>query len=542
MQKLFVLILTFCLPVFCLTSVVKAAAGDLDPTYGNGGKVTTDFLSNFEVIRKTAVQPDGKLLVVGNGGGQAGVLVRYKLNGSLDLTFGSGGKITGLLGVRPATVVLQPDGRIIVAGQVSPGDFGVVRFNKNGSIDSSFGNAGLATTDFFGTSDQVWDLALQPDGKVVAVGDADNSNWLAFARFNSDGSLDTTFGNGGRLTPGVAPGIEQGLAIAIQPDLRIIAVGEANNGVVTKNDFAVVRLDQNGQLDHGFGNDGRVLTDFDNAFDGARAIAIQPDGKILVAGNGANKLALARYNVDGSLDNTFGAGGKVVITFFGREDAATALVLQPDGKIVAAGHSLVSGGDGTNPIVRVFALARYNTDGSLDPTFGNQGKVTTDFGSDCIATGLVFQPDGKLVASGSAGAPGDFALARYLITPTNSPVLQTEASSTHAVAVDSVTFLRDPFSVTSEHNFSADHQTRIILLGTNLTLSSGENFSSVSVQAEEAGGAIHTLPVEYVGEVPGFEWLTQVVVRLPPPLAGAGTLQVSITHGNTSNQGSIVIE
>ncbi|HYU99854.1 MAG TPA: hypothetical protein VE977_13580 [Pyrinomonadaceae bacterium] len=541
MQKFFFLILTCCFPVLWLTNSAMAAAGDLDPSFGSGGLVTTDLLNTLEVIRKVAVQTDGKLVAVGNSGSND-VLVRYKLNGSLDPTFGSGGKVIGLRGVRPATVVIQPNGKIIAGGAAAGGDFGLVRFNKDGSIDASFGNAGLATTDFFGTPDQVWDLVLQPDGKIVAVGDADSANWLALARFNSDGNLDTSFGDSGRLTPGVAPGIEQGLAIAIQPDLSIVAAGQAYNGAVTRGDFAIVRLDRNGQLDESFGNDGRVLTDFDNGYDGANAITIQPDGKILAAGMGADKFGLARYNTDGSLDNTFGNGGKVVTTFFGRTDTATALALQPDGKIVVSGSATFSGGDGTSGAIRRFALARYNVvDGSLDASFGDQGKVTTDFSGDSMATCLTLQPDGKLVVSGSANLV-DFALARYLTTPTNSPVLQTEANSTQAVALDSVTFVRDPFSVTTEQNFSADHQTRIILLATNLTISSGENFSSVSVKAEAAGGAIQTLPVEYVGPVPGSEWLTQVVVRLPAQLANAGTMQVSITHGNTSNQGSIVIK
>jgi uncharacterized delta-60 repeat protein len=544
LQRLLAPLLSFAFLIFLFPNAAHATAGDLDPTYGNGGKVISDFLGNSEIIRHAAVQPDGKLVVVGDGVGSDGIqrfgLVRYRLNGSLDMNFGSGGRVIDLRGVRAATVSVQDDGKIIAAGQVSPGDFGLVRFNKDGSLDTSFGNAGLATTDFFGTSDQIWNLALQPDGKIVAIGDADNANWLALARFNANGSLDTTFGNGGRLTPGIGPGIEQGLAIAIQSDLKIVAVGQAYNGALRKSDFALLRLEPNGELDESFGNAGKVLTDFSNGYDVALAVAIQPDGKILAAGEAPDKFGVVRYNVDGSLDETFGSGGRVITSFFGRGDVAMALALQSDGKIIAAGSAVFTGGDGTSGAVRDFALARYNGDGTLDTTFGDQGKVTTNFGGDSVATSALLQPDGKLVAAGSANF-ADFALARYLTTPTNSPVLQTEANSNHALALDSVTYVKDPFSVTSDLNFSADHRTRILLFATNLTLAGNEAFSSVTVQAEDTGGGIHVLPVEYVGEVPGSEWLTQVVVKLPDDLAHAGSVQVSISHGNTSNKGSLLI-
>lgn len=153
----------------------------------------------------------------------------------------------------------------------------------------------------------------------------------------------------------------------------------------------------------------------------------------------------------------------------------------------------------------------------------------------------MLQPDGKLVAAGTARF-ADFGLARYLAAPTDAPVLRTEPGSNRAVALDSVTLLRDPFPVTNEHNFSADQRTRVTLFATGLTLAGGETFSSVSVRAEDAAGELHTLPVEYVGEVPGFEWLVQVVVKLPDSLAGAGDVQVSIgLRGETSNKGLVSV-
>jgi uncharacterized delta-60 repeat protein len=337
----------------------------------------------------------------------------------------------------------------------------------------------------------------------------------------------------------MSSGHERATAVAIQSDSKIVAVGEADFSATIA--FAIARFKPNGELDPTFGTGGRVFTTFNSLASSGTSIAIQPDAKILAGGftGGNQRFALARYQTDGTLDPTFDGDGKVTTAFSGNA-MCLAMVLQSDGRIVAAGGL-------TNPAGgRDFVLTRYNSNGALDNTFGNLGTVITDFGGADFAFTVVLQPDDKIIAAGQytnfSDGSGDFALARYLTTPTNSPVLQTDANSTVAVAVDSVNLLRDPFSVTTEHNFSADHQTRVILLATNLTLSSQETISSVSVLAAEGGGATHNLPVEYVGAVPGFEWLTQVVVRLPPQLAGAGTVQVSITHGNTSNPGSFVIE
>jgi uncharacterized delta-60 repeat protein len=537
--------------LFFLPGSVRATSGDLDPTYGNGGKVTTNFFDS-DIIRDVAVQLDGKIVVVGTvqNTSQQPIIARYKLNGSLDPAFGSNGKVFASASFFPQAVVIQPDGRIIAAGSVQ-GSFGLMRFNRDGSLDSTFGAAGVASIRFLpgASSDLIFDVALQPDGKIVAAGDVDSGQWFALARFNPDGSPEATFGDGGRVRPGMGPGFERANGVAIQNDLKIVAVGEAFNGA-TQTDFALARFKPNGELDETFGNGGRAFTNFNNLDDGATCVVLQPDGKILAGGNthqpfGTNSdklhFGLARYEANGNLDFSFEGDGKVITGFFGSA-AIGGIVLQPDGRIVAAGSAFANPAGG-----RDFVLVRYNSDGAVDNSFGNLGTVITDFGGEDFADAVVLQPDNKIVVAGEyfnfSDGRGDFALARYFVAPTNSPVLQTEPSSNHAIAFDSVTFVRDPFAVTNDHNFSADHQSRILIIATNLTLSSGENFSAVSVQAEDGGGAIHTLPVEYVGEVPSFEWLTQVVVKLPTELTNAGTVQLSVSlHGNVSNNGSVLIQ
>jgi len=342
--------------------------GRLDLSFGIGGKVTTDFAHDFDVVTALVLQPDGKLVAAGiSGGGARAVfaLARYLPNGSLDPSFGSGGKLTTEFPggeSRPTALVLQPDGKLVAGGAAPTStdhDFALVRYNPDGSLDTSFGNGGKLTTDFAGSTDELTALVLQPDGKLVAAGFAFTGNgWdFALARYDSNGSLDTAFGTGGTLT-----------------------------------------------------------TDFAGGHDFLMALVLQPDGKLVAGGNASTTantadFALARYNPDGSLDSSFGDGGKRTTDFAGQFERISALVLQPNGKVIAAGFAVTtdSGLD--------FALARYHSNGSLDVTFGTGGKVLTDFTrEDDIAFALARQADGKLVAAGITGGTGrsDFALVRYL--------------------------------------------------------------------------------------------------------------------------------
>src|SRR5437667_2173 len=383
--------------------------------------------------RRTAsiLQADGKLVAAGvakTSRSQDFALARYNPNGSLDATFGTGGKVTtDFAGDDDEAFAegLQADGKIVAVGVAKTSrsrDFALARYNPNGSLDATFGTGGKVTTDFAGNDDAAFGAVLQSDGKIVAAGGAKTSRSedFALARYNPNGTLDGTFGTGGKVTTDFNGDDDEAHALVLQPDGKLVAAGAAK--LSRSQDFALARYSANGSLDATFGTGGKVTTDFAGNDDAAFALVLQPDGKLGAAGRGegsrSQDFALARYNANGRLDATFGTGGKVTTDFAGDDDEAHALVLQPDGKLVAAGAAKPSRSQD-------FALARYSANGSLDATFGTGGKVTTDFaGNDDAAFALALQQDGKLVAAGGAnvgrsrtdyrGSGEDFALARYL--------------------------------------------------------------------------------------------------------------------------------
>jgi uncharacterized delta-60 repeat protein len=381
-------------------SPVRATDGDLDITFGSGGKVITDF-GGDDVANAVALQSDGKIVAAGRtlvGGVSSFALGRYNSDGSLDTTFGTGGKVTTDSLGDAFALSIRSDGKIVVAGgrTQSPSTFVLARYNSDGSLDTTFGSGGkVVRTDFSGLFVA---LVLQPDGKIVVA--AGKTGDFVLVRYDGDGSLDTTFGSGGTLTTDFSGRDDEAYALAIQSDGKIVAAGRTTttSGSVL-SDFALARYNSDGSLDTTFGTGGKVTTSFPSPFPSAAyALALQSDGKIVVAGGGLDVesgIRLARYNNDGSLDITFGVGGKV-----GPYDPdAKAVALQPDGKIVVA----------TIPFVSDVGLIRYNNDGSLDTTFGTGGYVSGDGGN-----GVVLQSDGKIVVAGCALNPiCDFMLARY---------------------------------------------------------------------------------------------------------------------------------
>jgi uncharacterized delta-60 repeat protein len=409
-------------------TVASFPHGSLDASFGTCGIVTTPVGSSYAL----GIQSDNKIVVAGssyNGNNSDFSLVRYNANGSLDTSFGTGGKVTTDVGSNhdfANALGIQPDDKIVVAGSTYNGsnrDFALVRYNSDGSLDTTFGTNGKVITDFGIGDDSANALSIQSDGKIVVAGysyyqlEYDNISLFALVRYNSDGSLDATFGGDGKVTAAVGNSSNSAKAIGIQSDGKIVAAGSSYNHGGNSN-FAIMRYNVDGSYDATFGTFGKVTTSVVSGDDSANALGIQSDGKIVVAGDVCTNssydscisdFAIVRYNTNGSLDTTFGTGGKVTTALGSSDDRATALGIQSDGKIVVAGSS--SNGNNYD-----FALLRYNLDGSLDTTFGTNGKVTTALGSnDDHATALGIQSDGKIMVTGYSynGSDNDFALARY---------------------------------------------------------------------------------------------------------------------------------
>ncbi|HZT59119.1 MAG TPA: hypothetical protein VFA21_10875 [Pyrinomonadaceae bacterium] len=358
------------------------------------------------------------------------------------------GSSVGAAGVRTTDIegtddggyamALQPDGKTVVGGYAvnnsGDKDFALVRYNYDGMLDTTFGTGGKVTTDFNSTSDRVWGVALQPDGKIVAAGETvsavfPGTNDIALARYNSDGSLDTTFGGTGKVTTDHGAGANNAAyAVALSGTNVIVAGYETVSG---NNDFMVARYTSAGALDPTFGTLGVTTLGFSGGNDVARAVAVDGGGNIVLGGyanNGSDDdFAVARFTSAGALDTTFvGGAGKAALDIYGGSaDQAFALAITPTGAPNAG--TIVLAGSAYNPATgnKDFALVRYTSAGALDTANfgGGTGVVKTDFlNSPDVAQSVYVRPDGFIVAGGFArfSASGDdFAVARY--TPNGSP-------------------------------------------------------------------------------------------------------------------------
>ena len=375
-------------------------AGLLDNTFGIGGIVNTT-LGGAGSANSLVMQPDGKIVAVGvvNPGVPNFYLVRYNTNGSLDTSFKGIGIVSTPNTSNGYAAVLQPNGKIVAVGD-GGGEFCLVRYNTDGSLDKSF-NGGIPVTTP-GTS-TAYAVLLQPDGKIIALGQG-GTGVFTLARYKTDGTLDLAFGLAGTgivSTDVVHPGGSAIQAALLQPDGKIIAIG---GGDV----FTLVRYTTDGRVDSSFGlvaNNYVVTTSHTSNAYGA---VLQPNGKIIVVGDytpggfmPVTTFCLARYNSDGSLDSSFGFNGTGIVTT-PNTPTAYAAALQPDGKIVVAG-----GGNGT--------VARYLTNGSLDTTFGSSGKGIVTTAGVGLTKAAALQSDNKIVIAGQSGGGGDgFSLARYI--------------------------------------------------------------------------------------------------------------------------------
>jgi uncharacterized delta-60 repeat protein len=373
--------------------------------------------SRYDYAVGLVIQGDGKLVACGpaSGGGGRFALVRYAGDGTLDDTFsGDGVALTNFTSGFDACydLALQADGKLVAVGEAaSPRQFAIARYNVDGTLDTSFGGDGKVRTNFTASADFAFGVAIQTDEKIVVTGRAGGSGGrVVVARYNTNGTLDKSFSGDGKATTDFTAGDDLADNVAIQGDGGIVVAGTAgyfgNNARV-----ALVRYTTTGTPDTTFGGDGKVTTNMTAGFDGAFALAVQPgDQKIVVAGQAGRNVAVLRCNVDGTLDSTFSGDGKATTSFTTGLDYADDVALEAGGKIVVAGSA---------DYFRAsrFALARYDVDGTLDTTFGGDGKVTTNFtaGWDGAFDVEIQAADGNIVAAGGAGNRGaKFALARYV--------------------------------------------------------------------------------------------------------------------------------
>jgi uncharacterized delta-60 repeat protein/uncharacterized repeat protein (TIGR01451 family) len=405
--------------------------GCLDNSFDGDGRVISEFRNPFgSDSRAVAVRAsaNGKLIAAGSTSKPDDdvVVARYNNDGSFDTTFGIDGFVTvDVVNNNDDTVSdmeLQADGKIVVVGFLAAArDFFLVRLNADGTLDASFDGDGKVVT-LQDQSAVCNKLATQQDGKLVVVGRDGTGRDGIVLRYNTDGSLDATFGNAGTVTADLGSPTDSFNDVAIQADGRIVVGGTTR--VAGRDQFAAARFNTDGTLDATFGTGGIVITDLSGDFDRANAIEIQSDGRILLGGetdrDSTNAFdtaaAIVRYNTNGSLDASFGKGGIVEADFFDGFDRINDLVIQTDGRIVAAGSTRETSTNNSDD----FLAARFNANGGVDVTFGTGGKVATDFGNGLDdGRSVALQQDGRIVVAGSevggfiSNGQG-FGLVRYL--------------------------------------------------------------------------------------------------------------------------------
>lgn len=417
MNKLFTLVF-----LLVATTFSQAQSGTLDPTFGTDGVVTTAIHPNYNMAETTVVQADGKILVAGSAGTPSTyqmAVVRYNQDGSLDTSFGNDGTLRFLVGSLKSFVMdmaQQPNGKILLGGRTwdnVSGDFALVRLNEDGSFDNSFGTNGISLIETPETEASEA-MSLLDDGKILMVGY--QNDHFTVAKFNTDGSLDTSFGiNGWAVVPfdNTASFADD---VAIQGDGKIVVSGFALNN---NNRFqvAAARLNADGSVDNSFGTNGKVIFNVGDWNDFGEGVAIQSDGKILIGGHKwisniqeRHDLFVARLNTDGSLDTSYGTDGVATARLVDGANYSNGIVLQADDKPILAGFTILQGEIN-------MAMVRFDTAGNLDSTFNGDGMVSFDYeGREDYGQAIALQADNKIILAGYSygGGGSEFEVARFL--------------------------------------------------------------------------------------------------------------------------------
>ena len=397
---------SFIIFLFACVLISTAQPGSLDLTFSEDGKQTTDMEGGNDECNSVAIQADGKIVIAGNNtNGMA--IARYNANGSLDFTFSEDGRQT--TAVSPdynvgKSLAVQEDGKILLVGSSFSSLFyhiTILRYNIDGSLDSNFDDDGIQI-NIIGVSSKGHSVVLQPDGKILLAGQISNENEDDFVlcRYNNDGSLDNTFSEDGIQTTDFG-NFDRGYSVALQTDGKIVVAGTL--GILEDHDMGIARYNSDGSLDITFGDFGRQIIDIALGDDYANSVAIQANGKIVVAGTNDSNFALVRLNSDGSFDNNFSLDGIQTTNLQVDYSDCKSVAIQTNGKIVVAGR-----------IDADFAVLRYLSDGSLDDTFDGDGVQSINFGDYSFGNSVALQLDGKIVVAGKSATAQvfNFAIAR----------------------------------------------------------------------------------------------------------------------------------
>ena len=393
--------------LFCILSLyhgVKGQSGTPDPAFGSNGYILTPPPATGNILpafaRQCLIQADGKMYMVLQANKTK--ITRRLSNGDVDASYGNNG-YSVVTSMSVTTAALQTDGKIVVAGATDGfSDFMLARYNTDGTLDASFGNAGVMITDIGSPNDFLNAVIITAGGKIIAGGSTalNGHNQFVLAGYTAAGIPDVAFGNNGIVTTDFNNVYSSLSSLALQPDGKIVAAGVAgtNNG-----DFALARYNADGSPDLSFNVTGQATSDF-GANDWARSVVISSDGKIYAGGqsldiSGYPHFRIARYNIDGSPDFNYNSGLGSILAVFGTSyDFLTNIGLQDDGKIIASGRTNL------NPVNNDdIELIRINTDGTIDNTFGTRGDglVVADINSGNDDDNfLVIQQDGKIITGG----------------------------------------------------------------------------------------------------------------------------------------------